>query len=82
MTAAVSAAGGTFQEMANRATIAAVVARTLELYSLRSIDLPRIVVVPTGEVTTGYNDFDLDVQGIALQPVPQEIPSSTCTQAA
>lgn len=38
-----------------------------------TISIPRIVVVPTGEVTCGYNDFDLDVSGIRYQPVEQSI---------
>jgi type III restriction enzyme len=38
-----------------------------------TIDIPRIVVVPAGEVTTGYDDFDLDVRNVGYQPVAQEI---------
>lgn len=38
-----------------------------------SIDIPNIVVEPTGEVTIGFEDFDLDTSGIRLQPVPDEI---------
>ncbi|HMO91926.1 MAG TPA: hypothetical protein PKD64_06975 [Pirellulaceae bacterium] len=38
-----------------------------------SIDIPRIVVVPKGEVTCRYEDFDLDVRNINLQPVAQDI---------
>jgi len=53
--------------------VASVVARTLEFYIQNTITLPRIVVVPTGEVTTEYDDFDLDTTNIAPQPVPQDI---------
>ncbi|MBI1918461.1 MAG: DEAD/DEAH box helicase family protein, partial [Planctomycetes bacterium] len=53
--------------------VASVVARTLEFYIQNTITLPRIVVVPTGEVTTEYDDFNLDTTNIALQPVPQDI---------
>lgn len=38
-----------------------------------TISIPRIVVVPTGEVTCGYHDFDLDLSGIRYQPVEQSI---------
>ncbi len=37
------------------------------------IDIPRIVVVPTGEVTTGFRDFDLDANSVRLQPASQDI---------
>src|SRR5680860_1900894 len=38
-----------------------------------SIDVPKIVVVSKGEVTCGYEDFDLDTRHINLQPVAQDI---------
>ena len=42
-------------------------------YRHLSIDIPKIVVVPKGEVTCRYDDFDLDVRNINLQPVAQDI---------
>jgi type III restriction enzyme len=39
----------------------------------KSIGIPRIVVIPTGEVTTRCEDFDLDASCIHLQPVDQAI---------
>jgi len=53
--------------------VAQVVAKTTELYVDRSIDIPNIVVVPKGEVTSGFRDFDLDAKGVRLQPVASEI---------
>jgi type III restriction enzyme len=50
-----------------------VVKKTTELYRELSIDVPKIIVVPKGEVTCGYDDFDLDVRNINLQPVAQDI---------
>ncbi|CAN5344529.1 DEAD/DEAH box helicase family protein [soil metagenome] len=50
-----------------------VVARTIEVHNELSMDIPRIHVEPTGEVTSGYRDFDLDCRTIHLQPVSQEI---------
>jgi type III restriction enzyme len=38
-----------------------------------SIDVPTITVVPTGEVTVGFEGFDLDTRDIHLKPVNQEI---------
>jgi type III restriction enzyme len=56
-----------------RVDVAAIVAKTIDLHIELSIDIPRIIVVPTGEVTSGYRDFDLDVSGIHLQPVAKDI---------
>ena len=53
--------------------IPAIVAKVTELYIHRTIDIPRITVVPTGKVTCGYSDFDLDLSRIAPQPVAKEI---------
>ena len=53
--------------------VAEVVAKTIEARELLTINIPRITVVPTGEVTSGYRDFDLDCKGIGLRPVSQEI---------
>jgi len=54
-------------------TVANVVKETTELYQDLSIDIPKIVVVPKGEVVAGYEDFDLDTSNINLQPVAQDI---------
>ncbi len=53
--------------------VAAIVAKTVEMHIELSIDISRILVVPTGEVTSGYRDFNMDVRGINLQPVAQDI---------
>ncbi len=53
--------------------VAAIVARTTELFIERTIDIPRIIVVPKGEVSCGFNDFELEVSGIRLQPVDDDI---------
>lgn len=50
-----------------------IVQETTELYCALSIDVPKIVVVPKGDVTCGYEDFDLDVRNLNLQPVAQDI---------
>jgi len=53
--------------------IANVVKYTTALYQNLSIDVPKIVVVPKGEVAAGYEGFDLDTRNINLQPVAQDI---------
>lgn len=53
--------------------IDAVTIRVVEELVRRTIDIPRIIVVPTGEVRTGFHDFDLDVSSIRFQPVDNDI---------
>ena len=53
--------------------IAAVVAATSQVVVDGTIDIPRIAVVPTGEVTTGFHPFTLDVSQLNLQPGQREI---------
>ena len=60
-------------EAAHALDLPAVVAKTVETVVQQSIDIPRITVVPKGEVTTGYRPFTLDVSGLHLQPGAREI---------
>lgn len=53
--------------------IAAVVAKTVDLVIRQTIDIPRILVVPKGQVTIGYNAFKLDCQTINYQPVERDL---------
>jgi type III restriction enzyme len=53
--------------------IAEVVAKTVTLLVKQTIDIPRIVVVPKGEVTTGFHPFSLDISTIHYQPVERDI---------
>ncbi len=66
-------AQGVIDGIAETVNVAEVVRETTELYRTLSIDVPKIVVVPKGDVTCGYEDFDLDVRNINLQPVAQDI---------
>ncbi|MEO8218466.1 MAG: DEAD/DEAH box helicase family protein, partial [Acidobacteriota bacterium] len=50
-----------------------VVGRAIDLIIEKTIDIPRISVVPTGEITSGFRDFDLDVKNVRYQPVEHEI---------
>ena len=75
--AVIAAQGGTqieFEQFKEKVDFAQVVAKTVDLHIDMSIDIPRIVVVPTGEVTSGFKDFDLDVSAIQnLKPIKQKI---------
>ncbi|MDX9751686.1 MAG: DEAD/DEAH box helicase family protein, partial [Flavobacteriales bacterium] len=53
--------------------IAELVMTTTQLMVDQTIDIPRIVVVPRGEVTTGFNAFALDLASINYQPVSREL---------
>lgn len=53
--------------------LSAVVAKTTEIVVQQIIDIPRIAVVPTGEVTTGFHPFKLDISQLHLQPGEREI---------
>jgi len=66
-------AQGVLEGIAEPVDVAVVVQKTTELYRDLSIDVPRIVVVPQGDVESGYADFDLDTSNINLQPVDQDI---------
>jgi type III restriction enzyme len=51
----------------------ALVAKTTEIVTRSIIDIPRIAVVPTGEVTVGFHPFSLDLSGLHLQPADREL---------
>jgi type III restriction enzyme len=53
--------------------IASIVAKTAQLVVQQSIDIPRILVVPKGEVTTGFHTFTLDCSNIHYQPVERDL---------
>jgi type III restriction enzyme len=59
--------------MTSAASIASVVAKTAQLVVQQSIDIPRILVVPKGEVTTGFHAFTLDCSNIHYQPVERDL---------
>ncbi len=59
--------------IAEQVNVAEVVAKTITLRNELSIDIPRITVQPVGDVTRGYREFRLDLSGLRLQPVENEI---------
>jgi type III restriction enzyme len=53
--------------------IAAVVAKTVELVTKQTIDIPRILVVPTGEVRSGFKPFTLKLEGLNYPAVSEDL---------
>jgi type III restriction enzyme len=50
-----------------------VVSKTADLVVKQTIDIPRILVVPKGQVTTGFHSFKVDCSGIHYQPVERDL---------
>ena len=53
--------------------IAAIVARTAQLVIQQTIDIPRILVVPTGEVRSGFKAFVLKLDSLKYPPVSDDL---------
>jgi type III restriction enzyme len=53
--------------------IAYIVHKTTTLVVQQTIDIPRILVVPTGEVSSGFHAFHLDTSSIHYQPVERDL---------
>lgn len=53
--------------------IAAIVKKATELYVQQTIDIPRILVVPKGEVKSGFNTFQLNVSTLNFPPISEEL---------
>jgi type III restriction enzyme len=59
--------------MTEKLDIAAMVAKTVDLVTQRTIDIPRILVVPKGEVKSGFKPFTLELSGLKYPAVSHEI---------
>ncbi|MDB5868187.1 MAG: type restriction protein res subunit [Polaromonas sp.] len=57
--------------------VADVVRRTVGVVVKQTIDIPRIAVVPKGEVSNGFRPFTLDVAGLHLQPKDRSLVGQT-----
>ncbi len=57
--------------------IATVVNKATKIMVQQTIDIPRVVVVPTGEVTHGYHPFTLDMSHLNLQLTDRELISQS-----
>ncbi|HJY83669.1 MAG TPA: type III restriction endonuclease subunit R, partial [Candidatus Binatia bacterium] len=56
-----------------RPSIAELVEKTTNFVVQQSIDIPRILVVPKGEVSTGFHPFRLETSGVNYQPVDRSL---------
>jgi len=54
-------------------SVNAVVMTVAETYVNLSIDIPQIVIVPTGDVSCGFKEFDLDASAVRYQPIADDI---------
>jgi len=61
------------EELPSKKEIAKVVEQTCKVYVEMTIDIPRIVVVPKGDYSCGFKDFELDTSGVRFQPVDNEM---------
>ena len=57
--------------------LAAVVEKVSSLVKQETIDIPKIVVIPKGEVNYGYKPFTLDVTQLNLQPSERDLVSQS-----
>lgn len=55
------------------ADVNAIVEKTTKLLIDQTIDIPKINVFPTGEVTTGFHSFKVDLKNMNYQPVERDI---------
>lgn len=53
--------------------IAAIVKKATELVVRQTIDIPRILVVPKGEVKSGFNAFQLELSSLKFPPISEEL---------
>lgn len=54
-------------------TLADKVLAATEIYCALTIDIPRVIVMPEGEVRSYYDDFELDCSSVNVQPVAEAI---------
>lgn len=50
-----------------------IIKKTVKAVTDNTIAIPRITVVPTGEVTSGYDSFEIDLSSYTFQTVKQDI---------
>jgi type III restriction enzyme len=56
-----------------RPDIAAIVQQTTSMVVNQTIDIPRILVISKGEVSSGFHPFSLDTSGVHYQPVDRDL---------
>ncbi|HUW26315.1 MAG TPA: DEAD/DEAH box helicase family protein [Gallionella sp.] len=66
-------AQGELEGVTEQPDFAAVVAKTVELVTQQTIDIPRILVVPKGEVKAGFKPFTLKLDVLKYPAVEEEL---------
>lgn len=61
--------------IAGGASVADIVKKTVETVTRHTIDIPRVLVKPKGNVVSGYRPFKLEVSKINYQPTSQQLVS-------
>lgn len=61
------------EEVTAKPDLEAIVAKTTQLMIRQTIDIPRILVVPTGIVQSGFSNFTLSLSAINYQPVSESL---------
>jgi type III restriction enzyme len=64
---------GQLAGMVEQVHVQAIVSTTTAAYIENTIDIPRITVTPTGDVTVGFKDFDLDCSNVRFPPVARDL---------
>jgi type III restriction enzyme len=59
--------------LTDKPSIIDTVSKVIKLWVQQSIDIPRIIVQPIGDVTVGYHPFQLDCSSVHYQPAEQDI---------
>ncbi|GAB3978275.1 DEAD/DEAH box helicase family protein [Spirosoma terrae] len=57
----------------SKPSVSDVVAQTIQAVTQQSIDIPSILVVPKGEVQTGFHSFNLDLKSLNYQPLSNDL---------
>lgn len=60
--------GGSLKQIPSEEELGKIVKQVTEVHIQNTIDIPRISITPSDDVTSGYHHFELDIQGLNLQP--------------
>ncbi|MCL2659164.1 MAG: DEAD/DEAH box helicase family protein [Acidobacteriaceae bacterium] len=64
---------GELAGIAEQVDVQEIVGKTTAAFVENTIDIPLITVVPSGDVTVGYKDFDLDCSSVHYPPVAKDL---------
>lgn len=66
-------AQGELEAVVEQVDVPSIVSTTTNVYIENTIDIPLITIVPKGQVTIGFEDFDLDCSSIRYPPVAKDL---------